>query len=488
MISFDKATLILRTGGRLTYSGCISLEKGAITVITGENGAGKSVSLAVVASVLQASSLSIVARIDGSVSPNGMIGHRLAFVRQDPLDNFISRSAADELAVPLFNHGYVQTEAQARIEQVAASLDLPLGLLNKPVGSLSGGQRQIFAIAVAASTAPDIMLLDEPLARLDDANAGLVLRALESLLPTTALVVATHEPFLYERQFPGRVMHHRVTRANTDICIQTVTSDSRASAAEDSLESRKTVAVYPGAGDTCFEVCPGTLSVLEMGGAAPLAAGASMVFNTGNNVLFGGNGAGKTLLARCIAGQIHVNSLMPSFCTLLGGLGRLLLALYAKGTLQYVVAKKLGHGNISPSLPFRTYRRLGFSAFRPAEPAWFLSEQCVRTELERFLSGTELQERLDDLAKRDIQATDRLSILSYGQKKLVMLATIPKEARLIVVDEPLSGLSERNRTALADSLRSQGAGESSSSLNRCIVITANRRSDLDVLRSACLSV
>jgi len=75
-------------------------------------------------------------------------------------------------------------------------------LLNQPHGldlklrengvGLSGGQKQSLLLARVFLRAPNILLLDEPTASLDDMTEGAIIENLRNWLGTRSLIVATH--------------------------------------------------------------------------------------------------------------------------------------------------------------------------------------------------------------------------------------------------------------------------------------------------------
>jgi iron complex transport system ATP-binding protein len=68
-------------------------------------------------------------------------------------------------------------------------------LRRRPVHSLSGGERQLAAIARVLAQGPDVYLLDEPLSHLDLANTRRILKILESIRREgRTVILTTHDP------------------------------------------------------------------------------------------------------------------------------------------------------------------------------------------------------------------------------------------------------------------------------------------------------
>jgi ABC-2 type transport system ATP-binding protein len=136
----------------------LSVPAGRVTALVGPNGAGKTTLLSILAG--------LSAPTTGTVSvlgvPAGSPRSRLsvAFVAQDtPV--YTDLRVRDHLrAARDLNHQWDQRLAGERL----AGFGIPPG---RKAGKLSGGQQAQLALTLALARRPGLLLLDEPLARLD---------------------------------------------------------------------------------------------------------------------------------------------------------------------------------------------------------------------------------------------------------------------------------------------------------------------------------
>ncbi|MDZ4094887.1 MAG: ATP-binding cassette domain-containing protein [Paracoccaceae bacterium] len=179
--------LELRRSGR-SILGPLSLRLAPVglTIVMGPNGSGKT-------SFLRA--LHGLERINrGAVHWPGdavTLRARQAFVFQTPI--LMRRSVADCIAYPLLLDGMARRVARNRAEAMAAEVGLG-GVMDRPAGVLSGGERQKMALARALIRGPQVLFLDEPCANLD----GRSTREIEAILHRaraggTRIIMSTHD-------------------------------------------------------------------------------------------------------------------------------------------------------------------------------------------------------------------------------------------------------------------------------------------------------
>jgi branched-chain amino acid transport system ATP-binding protein len=156
-----------------------AVEKGEIVTIIGPNGAGKSTLLKTIAGLLKRKSGTISLagqRIDGRPAREiSTLG--IAFVPQEH-NIFPTMSVAENLEIG----GYVDRRgAQGRIVTLLERFPMLGEKRRHAARTLSGGQRQVLAMAMALMVEPALLLLDEP-------SAGLSPIAAEMLFTTIGAI------------------------------------------------------------------------------------------------------------------------------------------------------------------------------------------------------------------------------------------------------------------------------------------------------------
>ena len=87
---------------------------------------------------------------------------------------------------------------KALVENLLNDVCIDLKKLKQKSKSLSGGEKQRLAIALALVKEPQLLLLDEPTANLDDNNAKQIVEILNKLKEKgLMIVIASHHPDLY---------------------------------------------------------------------------------------------------------------------------------------------------------------------------------------------------------------------------------------------------------------------------------------------------
>jgi ABC-2 type transport system ATP-binding protein len=182
-----------------TYSGGVEAVKaidfevapGEVFGLLGPNGAGKSKTVGMLTTTIAPTGGS--ARLAGyDVASEALAARRVSsVVFQEPVvDRALTGRASLDLHARLW--GVARTDAQARGAELIDVLGLG-ELVDRPVGSYSGGERRRLEIARALISAPRVLFLDEPTVGLDprirhellDVIAGLRARYDMTVLLTT---------------------------------------------------------------------------------------------------------------------------------------------------------------------------------------------------------------------------------------------------------------------------------------------------------------
>src|SRR3984957_11842941 len=157
----------------------LTVEPRELVCVIGPNGAGKSTLLKAIAGLLRLKSGTIVLdgeRID-ALSPRERARRGIAFVPQEG-NIFPTMTVRENLEMG----GFLEPrEASRRIENLFSRFPLLAEKRRAAARTLSGGQRQVLAMAMALMVQPRLLLLDEP-------SAGLAPRAADTLFDTIAAI------------------------------------------------------------------------------------------------------------------------------------------------------------------------------------------------------------------------------------------------------------------------------------------------------------
>ena len=173
-----------------------TVEKGQFVALIGHNGSGKSTLAKLLAGLMEVKEGTI--QIDGiPLNPHTIqqLRPKLGIVFQNPDNQFIGATVADDVAFGLENRRVPHQEMQQEIDRVTKQVGMH-GFLHQEPSNLSGGQKQRVAIAGILAMHPDIMIFDEATAMLDPegkAEIHQTLLTLRQQYPSLTILLITHD-------------------------------------------------------------------------------------------------------------------------------------------------------------------------------------------------------------------------------------------------------------------------------------------------------
>ncbi|GGS79212.1 ABC-F family ATP-binding cassette domain-containing protein [Streptomyces violaceus] len=466
----------VRVGARLLLSGVsLHVSPGDRVGLVGRNGAGKTTLLHTLAGALRPAA--------GTVARTGDVGHlpqdsRAADQSVTVTDRILSARGLDRAVRALRRaeaamadgaersmNAYVRAEAEfqarggyaaeAEAARVAAGVGLPAGLMDRPLGALSGGQRRRVELARILFAGHGTLLLDEPTNHLD-AHSITWLRAFLAS-HQGGLVMISHDTSLLAGTV-NRVFHLDPGRAALDIhntgwdaYLAQRDADERRRARERANAERKAASLHAQADRMrarvatavaarnmarradrmladleparraertarirlpepapCGRIPLGAVSLTRSYGGQQVLRGVDLAVDRGSRlVVLGPNGAGKTTLLRILADQDTPDS------------GRVV---HGHGLRLGYFAQE--HDTLDPELTVHEHL---------AGAAPHLTDGEVRQVLGSFLFTG------DDAGKR-------AGVLSGGEKtRLALAGLVHSGANVLLLDEPTNNLDPASR-------------------------------------------
>ena len=173
----------------------VQLEERRIGII-GSNGSGKSTTVRLINGLITPTTGRVL--FDGldPTRDGKAIRKRVGFVFSDAESQIVMPQVADDVAFSLRRFKLPREEVQARVADVLERFDLADKATNSP-HTLSGGEKQMLALASVLVIQPDTVIADEPTTLLDLRNRRRIINELLKL--EQQLLVVTHDLEMLEQ-------------------------------------------------------------------------------------------------------------------------------------------------------------------------------------------------------------------------------------------------------------------------------------------------
>ena len=372
------------------------LQPGEVILVTGNSGSGKSTFLKCLNGLIPRV---VEGKLEGEILLNHQntkdmsmaeISRHISSVFQNPRSQFFTTNTTSELVFSMENYGLDKAVMEERIQKVCALLQIQY-LLNRDIFQLSGGERQMVAIASAMMMGQQIILLDEPSANLDYHNTYVFRGLVEKLKQEGYTVLIADHRFYYLSGLINRVFLF------DDGKMQIF--DSEQAFKESSYDTRSfDLFAMNIPFQTACERKEKVLSLVDISYKDILQDITVDFFTNEVTAIIGTNGVGKTTLARILCKSIS--------CT---------------------------HGKIIGEIPFYIMQDADYQLFGTS----------VQAELEiadHKIKQKDIQDVMDYFQLTKYADTHPFS-LSGGQKQRIQVALgILSNRKVIIFDEPTSGL------------------------------------------------
>ena len=166
----------------------LAVQEGDRVGIIGHNGCGKTTLFMLLCGVLTPAAGDI--QLFGEPLTPGQFRPEVGLLFQDPDDQLFSASVRDDIAFGPQNMGLSPAEVAARVTQAADMAGIT-HLLDRLPHHLSGGEKQMVAIAGLLAMTPQIILYDEPTASLDLRTRRRLIRFLQN--STETVLISSHD-------------------------------------------------------------------------------------------------------------------------------------------------------------------------------------------------------------------------------------------------------------------------------------------------------
>lgn len=172
----------------------LTLSEQRIAVI-GANGSGKSTLLRLLNGLVQPSTGTVHVHGRSTHSDGAAVRASVGFVFTDPLSQLVMPTPLEDVELSLRRQKLGKSQRREAALAILADYKLE-HLAHSSIYELSGGERQLVALATVLAVAPAVLVLDEPSTLLDLRNTKLLMQRLDEL--PQQIIMSTHDLSLAE--------------------------------------------------------------------------------------------------------------------------------------------------------------------------------------------------------------------------------------------------------------------------------------------------
>ena len=158
--------------------------------IIGSNGSGKSTTVRLINGLIEPTSGQVLYDDLSPTTQGRDVRKRIGFVFSDAESQIVMPRVSDDVAFSLRRFKLPRDEVRSRVDDALARFELTDLAENSP-HTLSGGEKQMLALASVMVIEPDTIIADEPTTLLDLRNRKRIVRELNAL--EQQLIVVTHD-------------------------------------------------------------------------------------------------------------------------------------------------------------------------------------------------------------------------------------------------------------------------------------------------------
>lgn len=144
----------------------LDIRRGSFTSLIGPNGTGKSTLIRIILGLIKTSGKIVIDDLEMNHQNIKNIISRIGVVFENPDNQFVASTVMEDMAFSLENMQINTQEIKKRIKEISSYLEIE-DILDREPHTLSGGQKQLVALASALIIEPKIIILDEALTMID---------------------------------------------------------------------------------------------------------------------------------------------------------------------------------------------------------------------------------------------------------------------------------------------------------------------------------